>query len=103
MAKKIKITKKEVPVLKRDLNIDESIFAKLVTIQNEYKTRFKDMIEADKKEALEKYAAKIDSLTKEKAKMLKDYNAEIKKYKAWLSALKKTSTKAKPKTPKNPE
>jgi uncharacterized membrane-anchored protein YhcB (DUF1043 family) len=90
MAKKVKITKKELPFLKGDLNLDETVLKKLNAVQNKYKTQFKERIEATKTVALQRYTEKIKSLTKAKTAMLKEYNAEIKKYQTLVQDLKDT-------------
>lgn len=88
---KVKITKKELPFLKRDMDIDDAVLKKLNTVQVEYKTRFKERIEVTKKKALERYTSKIDSLTTAKSQMLREYNEEIKKYEALVKDIKKTT------------
>lgn len=91
MAKKVKITKNELPILKGDLNLDESVLVKLKTVQDKYKTHFKDRVEATRTDALKRYTDKVDSLTKAKAEILKEYNSEIRKYKALAKDLKETT------------
>ena len=88
---------KELPLVKGDLNLDEAELKKLKAMQDEFQTRFKERLEASKKEALERYSIKIESLTKAKEEMLKGYNDEIKKYKALVKELGGTVERAQPK------
>ncbi len=102
---KVKITKKELPFLKRDLNIDEAVLKDLVSLQAKYKTRHKKRIEATNKEAVERYTAKIDALKTVKANMLKEFNAEIRGYQRMVKNLSGPSPKARPRkrSPRKPK
>ena len=77
------------------MELEEKDWKKWNTLQKEYKTKYKDRLEADKKETLERYIAKVAALKKAKAKMLKEYNARIKKYQALVNELKADPPKPK--------
>lgn len=102
---KTKITKKQLPLLKRDIDLDEETLKKLKTEQDRFNRQFKDRIEEVKSETLKRYNAKIEVLTTAKTESTKAYDEEIKLYKTMLKDLggeikrdptkKATSTKGK--------
>lgn len=77
-------------------------FENLKENQAASQTIFKEKIEAQKIESLASYKARIEALTQAKAKMLKRYNGEIKKYKALAKALEESMEKPSPQ-PKSEE
>jgi len=87
---KTKVIKKELPFLKRDLELDEAVLKKLSVEQSRYKTRFKDRIEAAKSESLKRYTEKIESLTKIRTETVKAFDEDIKKYQSLVADLKGT-------------
>lgn len=84
---KIKVTKKELPFLKRDIDLDEAVLKKLSAEQNRYKTRFKDRLKEAKSVSLKRYTAKIESLSNVKSKTVKELDEEIKEYKTLVKEL----------------
>ena len=85
---KTKITKSKIPILKRDLEIDDEVLKKLSIEQNRVKTRIKDRLEVAKSESLKRYNAKIESLTKTRTETVKAFDEDIKKYKSLVTDLK---------------
>ena len=88
MAKRLKITKKQMPFLKEDLNLDPQVVAKLQSAQADFANRFKDRIDDSRKDALELYTAKLTALKKAKTEAARRYTAEIKKYENLIKQLK---------------
>lgn len=84
---KVKVTKKELPFLKGDLELDETVLKELAAKQQRFKTVFKDRLELSTKETLEKYTARIDSLNTTKATIAKEFNAEIRGIEALVKKL----------------
>jgi hypothetical protein len=85
---KVKITKKEAPYLKRDLDIDESVLKRLEAVQAEFQEKHQKQIEAARKGALERYTSKLKSLEKDKEEAIRKYDREIERYKALVKELK---------------
>lgn len=96
MAEKEKISKKGVPFLRKDLELDSEVVENLAKLQEERQKKFQSKIEAAQKEALEKYTARIEALKKAKTETLKQYNEEIKKYQQLLKGLEGETKKASP-------
>ncbi len=93
---KIKIDKKTIPILKKDLNLDEETLNKLRELQEAHREKFKDRLETASKGALERYSAKIKALKKAKAEAVKEYDEEIKKYEELVKELRKSGGKTNP-------
>jgi len=87
MAKSI-LTKKELPFLNRDLELDGAILERLKGLQDEFKAKFDDSIKASGKEALSRYELKIKTLNEAKEKILREYDAEINTYQAIVKEMK---------------
>ena len=92
---KSRLTKKQLPLLKSDLELDDSVVKELSAVQLKYRNNFKEKIEATEAESLKRYVAKVESLKAAKAKMLAEFNAEIKKYEALVKARDKSGLEAK--------
>lgn len=95
---KIKITKKDIPVLSRDLDLDESVLKNLKQLQDSYKDKFEGDIQEAQKEALASYESKVKALSEAKAKLTREYDAEISLYSALVKGIKDQPTKAPNKT-----
>ncbi|WP_158860372.1 hypothetical protein [Lunatibacter salilacus] len=89
---KVKISKKDLPILRRDLELDEEVLKNLQELQETYKSKFEGNIQEAQKEALASYESKIKALKEAKARVSKEYEAEIKKYTALVKDLKSQST-----------
>lgn len=97
MAEKVKILKKDLPFLRKDLELDSAVVENLVKLQKERQKKFQSKIEATQKEALERYTAHLKALEEAKAQAVKRYDDEIKRYRELIGKFRKTSKKAKSK------
>lgn len=84
---KVKVTKKELPFLKSDLELDETVLKELYEKQERFKAVFKDKIESSKKESLARYKTKIESLNAAKVEKTNELNAKIKNYRALIKKI----------------
>jgi hypothetical protein len=85
---KIKLTAKDIPVLSKDLDLDEDVLKNLKQLQDSYKAKFEGNIQDAEKLALASYESKIKVLSEAKAKLTKEYDAEISQYIALVKDLK---------------
>ncbi len=99
MAEKIKILKKDVPFLKRDLELEPDVVEELTKLQEDRQKKFQDKIEASRKEAQQKYIERIKMLEKAKAEAVKNYDDEIEKYQQLVKSMKEQDKKVVPKKP----
>ena len=97
MAEKVKILKKDLPFLRKDLELDSAVVENLVKVQEERQKKLQNKIEAAQKEALERYNAHLKALEEAKAQAVKRYDDEIKRYRELIGKFQKTSKKAKSK------
>ncbi len=97
MAEKVKISKKDLPFLRKDLELDSAVVENLVKVQEERQKKFQSKIEATQKEALERYTAHLKALEEAKAQAVKRYDDEIKRYRELIGKFRKTGKKAKSK------
>jgi vacuolar-type H+-ATPase subunit D/Vma8 len=100
---KIKITKKDLPTLSKDLDLDEAILKNLKQLQDGYKAKFEGDIKEAQKGALASYESKIKAFSEAKAKLSREYDAEISKYTALVKDLKVQPTKVPVETKKAPK
>lgn len=80
MSEKVKILKKEIPSLRKDIEIEPEVFERLVKIQESQQKKYQEKIKNIRKDTLEKYKIHIQTLKKAKTEAMKQYNEEIKKY-----------------------
>jgi hypothetical protein len=97
---KIKLTAKDIPVLSKDLDLDEDVLKNLKQLQDSYKAKFDVNIQDAEKLALASYESKIKVLSEAKAKLTKEYDAEISQYTALIKDLKVKPTKEQGETKK---
>jgi len=91
-------TKKELPLLIGDLNINAAALEKIKAVQDEFSSRFEKNAEEAKAKSLKRYTSKIESLLRAKSEMIKEYNAEIRKYRTLINDLETPVKKTVPKT-----
>lgn len=89
---KIKLTKKEIPVLSKELELDETVLKNLKKLQDDYMAKFERDIQQAQEEALVAYESKIKALKEAKAKLIKEYDAEISKYTTLVRDMKSQPT-----------
>lgn len=99
MVAKIKILKKDIDFLRKDIEIEKDVMEKLAKLQEERQKKLRGKIEITRKEALERYTARIKSLEETKVETFKKYDEEIQKYKLLVRNLKQ-QTKEVPSRPK---
>ncbi len=97
MAEKVKISKKDLPFLRKDLELDSAVVENLVKVQEEHQKKLQNKIEVTRKEALKRYTAHIKALEETKAQAVKRYDDEIKRYRELVGKFQKTSKEAKSK------
>lgn len=97
MAEKVKISKKDLPFLRKDLELDSNVVENLVKVQEERQKKFQSKIEATQKKTLERYTAHIKALEEAKAKAVERYDDEIKRYRELVGKFQRTSKEAKSK------
>lgn len=90
---KIKLTKKEIPFLSKELDLDETVLVELKKLQNSYQAQFETDIKKAQEEVLISYKLKIAALQEAKARLINEYDAEINKYTALLKDLSAQPTK----------
>jgi predicted SPOUT superfamily RNA methylase MTH1 len=90
---KIKLTKKEIPVLSKDLYLDESVLENLKQLQDSYKAKFEGDIKEAQKQALASYESKIKALGEAKAKIIREHDEEISRYTVLVKEIKGQPTK----------
>ena len=95
MAKKIKIPKEALPLLSKDLDLDEAVLKNLIQVQDRLKAIIEGEIKEAQKTAVAAYEAKIKALSEAKAKLTEEYDAEISMYTALVKELKAQSPKGK--------
>jgi hypothetical protein len=98
---KIKLTKKEIPILSKELDLDETVVRELKKLQDSYSTKFEADIKNAQEEVLASYQSKIAALKEAKEKLTKEYDAEINKYTTLVKDLKGQPTKVEVETKKS--
>ena len=100
MAEKVKISKKDLPFLRKDLELDSDVIENLAKVQEERQKKLQTKIEATQKEALKRYTAHIEALEEAKDQAVKRYSDEIKRYRELVRKCQKTSEEEKSKRKK---
>lgn len=95
---KINITRKEIPTISKDLDLDEAVLRNLKKLQDGYRTTFDGDIQEAQKQALVAYKSKINALNEAKAKLSREYDEEINKYTTLFKELDGQPTKVKVET-----
>ena len=105
MAEKIKILKKGVSILNKNLELDPEVFEKIVVLQEKRQKEFQSRIDLSNKEALDRYEKRLVSLKEAKTNAINKFDEEIQTYQELISNMKtanagvrsaKKSSKTKP-------
>jgi hypothetical protein len=75
---KSRLTKDELPFLKRDLDLDDLALEKLFKVQRDFKQKFESELANTGKESLARYEMKIRNLSAARDQIVQQYEEEIK-------------------------
>ena len=85
---KSRLTKDELPFLKRELDLDEHTLEKLFQVQRDFKKKFEKELEKTGKESLARYELKISNLSAARDQVVQQYDKEIKDLEVLVKEMK---------------